>query len=253
MCIVYFDWRSNYECPIKVGANREENLNRPITLPVVVSHLHLNQPFYYLAAGQDRGVDGTFPECGTWLGVTDSGMVVAVTNRDDGVLHGPDQTKSRGLLCRRMLECPTFLSAVELCVRELKGGGYGGANYMILDIMEAGVVHAPGQDSVTFQRLSPGVHCITNLDMDDPDDERVQFIREALRPGLKDTEFLMTAQALCSHEKIVMHDGVWGTKASSVLAVGREAHSVQFRHYIGKPTPSSYVDFSQMTKNFYPV
>ena len=40
---------------------------------------------------------------GTWLGVNESGLVVAVTNRRDGELRWEDQIRSRGLLVIALL------------------------------------------------------------------------------------------------------------------------------------------------------
>ena len=46
-----------------------------------------------LLAGADHGPDGSFPEMGTWLGVNEAGMAVAVTNRHDGELAWADQIR----------------------------------------------------------------------------------------------------------------------------------------------------------------
>ena len=40
---------------------------------------------------------------GTWLGVNEAGLAVAVTNRHDGELAWEDQTRSRGLLAVDLL------------------------------------------------------------------------------------------------------------------------------------------------------
>ncbi|MGO9814430.1 MAG: NRDE family protein, partial [Isosphaeraceae bacterium] len=60
-----------------IGANREESFRRPTTSPVCCRSGSIR----CLVAGADHGPDGTFAEMGTWLGVNESGLVVAVTNR----------------------------------------------------------------------------------------------------------------------------------------------------------------------------
>ena len=77
-----------------IGANREESRRRPTTSPVCCKQHRMR----CLLAGADHGPDGSFPAMGTWLGVNEAGMAVAVTNRHDGELAWADQTRSRGLL-----------------------------------------------------------------------------------------------------------------------------------------------------------
>jgi uncharacterized protein with NRDE domain len=99
MCLVFLAFQVNDDAPVMLGANREEVRRRPSTPPVCCR----SGSMHCLLAGADRGPDGTFPEIGTWLGVNEAGLVVAVTNRRDGELAWADQVRSRGLLAVELL------------------------------------------------------------------------------------------------------------------------------------------------------
>src|SRR4051794_37036419 len=92
MCLVFLAFREDADHPVRVGANREESRRRPTTPPVCVRSGSLRG----LLAGADHGADGSFPRIGTWLGLNEAGLVVAVTNRRDGELAPSKQVRSRG-------------------------------------------------------------------------------------------------------------------------------------------------------------
>ena len=176
MCLVFIAYRIDGCAPVMIGANREESRRRPVTLPVCCRVRSLR----CLLAGADHGPDGTFPEMGTWLGVNEAGIAVAVTNRHDGELAWEDQTRSRGLLAVDLLGFDHPDPASRFARAELGGGGFGGCNYLIAGADAAFVVQAPGAGRVSVVSLTPGVHAMTNLDLDDPEDRRIRFVaREA--------------------------------------------------------------------------
>lgn len=127
-----------------VAANREESCRRPATLPRVYQSGRTR----CLLAGENRGPDGRSGRVGTWLGVNQHGLVVAVTNRDYGDLHSPDRTQSRGLLCTELLGREDALTAAEHAERELARGGYGGSNLLLAGQDGAWVIHAPSASRV---------------------------------------------------------------------------------------------------------
>src|SRR5579885_1726388 len=101
MCLVFIGFRIKGCPPVMIGANREESRRRPMTSPVCcrVGPGSLR----CLLAGADHGPDGTFPRMGTWLGVSEAAMAVAVTNRSDSELPYEEQTRSKGLLAVDLL------------------------------------------------------------------------------------------------------------------------------------------------------
>lgn len=249
MCVVFFDYQRSGAYPILLAANREENINRPATKPVIKTHNNI----LYVLAGEDKGRDGHAQEIGTWLGINLYGMVVAVTNRTDGKVHGSDKLKSRGVLCHEMLKWFTPLGAVDQCIKTLKAGGYGGCNFIVLDGYDGWVIHAPDKDNVTYECIKPGFHAITNSNLDDMDDERVKFLHENQPTWENSTEaFAAKAKELCSHEKIIVNDDDWGSVSSSIILAGDGGTGMRtkFHHSMTKPTVTSYDDLSEMTRLF---
>jgi uncharacterized protein with NRDE domain len=207
-----------------VGANREESRRRPSTPPLDF----LSGTLRCFLAGADRGPDGSFPEVGTWLGVNETGLIVAVTNRRDGELGWAEQVRSRGLLAVALLGYDDPKKAAQFAQDELAGGGFGGCNYMIANGETAVVVQAPGARRISAKDLPPGVHAMTNLDLDDFDDARIRFVAEHLEPD----RFATSAKQICRDERIVI-DGVdRGTVSSSLVLVGS---AIRFYHVIGDP------------------
>ena len=140
MCLVFISFQTKGERPVMIGANREESRRRPTTSPVCCRR----RPVRCLLAGADHGPDGSFPEMGTWLGVNEAGMAVAVTNRHDGELAWADQIRSRGLLAVDLLGRDQPEHAAQFARSELAAGGYGGCNFLIANPDAAFVVQAPG-------------------------------------------------------------------------------------------------------------
>jgi uncharacterized protein with NRDE domain len=212
MCLVFISLQTQGCDRLMIGANREEARTRPLTSPVCCRQRFLR----CLLAGADYGPDGTFPEMGTWLGVNERQMVVAVTNRRDGELAWADQIRSRGLLAVELLGRDQPEAAALFAVAELARGGYGGCNFLIANPEAAFVVHAAGARQISLFKLEPGIHAMTNLDVDDPDDPRIRLVRETLDPA----DFIVSAGRICRDRRIVI-DGVdRGTISSSLILAG---------------------------------
>jgi uncharacterized protein with NRDE domain len=170
---------------------------------------------------------------GTWLGVNETGLVVAVTNRQDGELPYQRQTRSRGLLAVALLSFDDPREAALAAEAELSQGGFGGSNFLIASPSSAYVIHAPGARTVGIRQLEPGVHAVTNLDLDDPKDPRIRLIRENLDPG----RFVTSGSALCRHEEIVISGLNRGTVSSSLVLVGQ---GIDLHHLLGNPERGVY-------------
>src|SRR3982751_2461325 len=110
MCLLAIFFRVAEDAPLVVGANREEAYARGGLPPQLLD-------------GETRAVAGLDPVAGgTWLGVNEHGVLVAVTNRRKSDL--PVQPRSRGLLVRDLLACPTAAAAAEQAGRELGTNHY---------------------------------------------------------------------------------------------------------------------------------
>jgi uncharacterized protein with NRDE domain len=232
MCLVFINFQTAGKGPVMIGANREESRRRPTTSPVCCKQHHLR----CLLAGADHGPDGSFPAMGTWLGVNEAGMAVAVTNRHDGELAWADQIRSRGLLAVSLLGGDRPLEAARLGESELAQGGYGGCNFLIASADVAFVVQAPGPSRISVTKLEPGIHAMTNLDLDDNDDPRIQLVRTTLRPD----DFIASAAHLCRDDRIVVSGADRGTVSSSLIVGDDE---IALYHIAGDPRGREYHKF----------
>src|SRR5436309_7564443 len=158
MCLLALFFRVVEDAPVVVGANREEAYDRGGEPPRLLD-------------GACRAVGGIDPVAGgTWLGVNERGVLAAVTNRPRS--EPPPQPRSRGLLVRDLLACPTAAAAADLAAHELgRPGRYAGCNVLVADRERAVVLHAG--DWLSVWPLPPGLHVLTNHDVNQEGDPRV--------------------------------------------------------------------------------
>jgi len=232
MCLVFISFPIDRGEQVMIGANREESRRRPTTSPVC----SFQRGMRCLLAGADHGPDGSFPGMGTWLGVNQAGMAVAVTNRHDGELAWADQVRSRGLLAVELLGYSQPEEAARFARIELAQGGFGGCNYLLANPAAAFVVQAPGPGRVAVSNLQPGTHVMTNLDLDDDDDPRINLVRASLEPR----DFIASAQRLCRDDRIVVSGTERGTVSSSVILAGGD---IVLYHIEGDPKNRDYLDY----------
>jgi hypothetical protein len=160
-------------------------------------------------------------------------LAVAVTNRSDSELAWEDQTRSKGLLAVDLLNHERPEDALRFARDELASGGFGGCNILVAGRDSAAVVQAPGAGRITLAELTPGVHAMTNLDVDDPDDPRIRLVMERFDPR----DFPDSAARLCRDERIVVAGAERGTISSSLISVGTE---IVFDHIQGDPRGRDY-------------
>ncbi|WP_435073346.1 NRDE family protein [Halorubrum sp. HHNYT27] len=147
MCTLTLAWRAFGDAPVALAANRDEALDRPAEPPTV------------------RGDDGRYvaprdaEAGGTWIGLSDSGLAVAITNRWLDADREGD--RSRGLLVRDCLESDSAEAAVRSVERDLETRSYDGFNLVLADDDAAFLLSYDGGLAVT--RLDPGVHVVGNV------------------------------------------------------------------------------------------
>jgi len=244
MCLLALQYRTIAEAPVLVAANREEYFDRPATAPGV-------QP------GRPRVLCGLDARAGgTWLGVNEHGLVVGVTNRLRRDL--PDKPRSRGLLCRELLACDGAARAAELASRELATGHYAGANYLCVDA-RSGVVIEAG-DELRTTNLSPGLHLLTNGDLNDREDARQFYVRQLFVTRFPSTAeaFLARAKEICSQGRdeetgltVILRGEDRGTVSSTLIALAREPKASVYRHAAGPPDRTPYVDYSEQLQTLF--
>ena len=160
MCTLTLAWRTFGDAPVALAATRDEALDRPSEPPAV-------------RVGDDAGTGGDdsggaevryvaprdAEAGGTWIGASEGGLVVAVTNRWLDADREGD--RSRGLLVRDCLREPSAEDAVRAVEAELDSREYDGFNLVLADDRAAFVLAYDG--GLTVTRLDPGVHVVGNV------------------------------------------------------------------------------------------
>jgi uncharacterized protein with NRDE domain len=236
MCLLALFFRV-VDDAVVVGANREEYYQRGGEPP-------------RLLPGLVRAVAGIDPVAGgTWLGVNEKGVLVAVTNRSK--LEVSAQPRSRGLLVREMLACTSAEAAVDHALRSLQQHPYAGANFLCADVSRAVVIQAG--DRLNVRPMSPGIHALANSDVDDPNDPRVKYALDWLRRRPYDSaaDCVQALRDLCAqhgpdHPPICFRHSDRGTVSSSIIALGRSPADSTYLHAQGPPSETPYADYSYL-------
>lgn len=237
MCLLALLYRVAADAPVVVGANREEVYERggepPRLLPGPMR----------IAAGIDPRAGGT------WLGVNERGVLVAVTNRPRSRV--PPQPRSRGLLALDLLGCASAREAAEQATRELGADRYGGCNVLCADRDSAAVIQAG--DWLRVRPLSPGLHVLTARDVNDMTDRRLAFTLDFLASRPLDTAATCVAalRDLCARRDdppICLHSERGGTVSSSILALPWPLSGGVYLHAQGAPDAVPYADYSGLLR-----
>jgi uncharacterized protein with NRDE domain len=222
--------------PLIVAANRDEFYDRPASSPRVIAH----EP--WVVGGQDLVAGGT------WLGLNQVGMVVGLLNRRG---RSPDpHRRSRGLLALEMLQCRSLEEALERLQRE-PGERYNGFNLLIATTTQAHVA-CNVDDRIELTSLQPGVHLLTNLDINDPTCPRIAksarlfenlgapsppVLINELRAILSDHSTPLDPRSTMPPNNLCVHTTRFGTCSASILLYAQE--EARFRHWFADGPPCS--------------
>ncbi len=152
MCTLAIYFQVSREFPVVIAANRDEFLDRPAGDPTTL----LEKP--HVVGGKDLRAGGT------WLGISEHGIVAGLLNRRAANGGNPD-ARSRGWLCLDALRRRTAAEAAEFAARE-HGSDYNPFNLLMVSRTEAFVAYNRG-GSIEVAGLKPGLHLLTNLDVND--------------------------------------------------------------------------------------
>src|SRR5262249_25031179 len=150
MCTLAIYFQVAPEWPVIIAANRDEFLDRPATDPTVLSE----EP--HIVGGKDLRAGGT------WLGLSEYGLVAGLLNRRPAEESNPD-ARSRGMLCLDALRWHTAADAARFAGAE-RGGDYNPFNLLMASRKEAYVAYNRGSH-IEVVSLTPGLHLLTNLDV----------------------------------------------------------------------------------------
>jgi uncharacterized protein with NRDE domain len=247
MCTLIVLHRPDPSVPLVIAANRDEYLDRPAAGPAVIE-----------SGGRRVLAPLDLRAGGTWLGVAETGVFAALTNRP---CPAPDPARrSRGLLVTEALAAPT---AAEAAARlgSLSEGAYNPFNLFVADGLRAFVVVYEQGPIVT--ELAPGAHLIGNAD---PDDRSVPKVARLLEQTERVAEgpaewWLEGLAAVCrSHEgdggplaPACVHAGGYGTRSSTLLKLAAEPARSELRHADGPPCSAEYDEFSPLLRQLLRV
>lgn len=242
MCTIVILRHVHPEFPLVLAANRDELYARPAAGPQVLSL-------------SPRAVGGRDLERqGTWMGVTDGGFFVGLTNQR-GSANLTRAPRSRGEVVLRALRAGG-VEAVDRYLAGLDAREYNPFNLLYGDAAALRVAYArPDSERLHVEDVPPGVHVLPNDVLDTPALPKVARARmlagkaarmpwpetvQALQAALADhllpehaPELLLEEEILPElrerlrqYQALCIHTPGYGTRSSAILALapGRVAH-----------------------------
>ena len=243
MCTLIALHRCYPAAHLLVAANRDEFLARPASGP----RLHRWQGRRVIAPIDERAG-------GTWLGLNDAGVFVALTNRPTPKLD-PNR-RSRGLLVADALGRASAARAAEAAL-QLAANAYNPFNLFLADAEHAfAVVY---EEKPRVRSLAPGAHVIGNADPNDAQHPKIaRLLAEAERIAAgPEHAALDSLAALCrSHvarsdnafERTCIHTTEYGTRSSTVLRRGSQREADALRFASGAPCETPYEDLTPLLR-----
>jgi uncharacterized protein with NRDE domain len=227
MCLILLAWRAHPDFPLVFAGNRDE------------SYARASAPAGFWAADPEIFGGRDLEKGGTWLGVTRSGRLAAVTNYRDGAA-AKSAPRSRGELAADFLrgtdDPRAYLEKVAAHASD-----YGGFTLIVSDLQRMVWMSNRGGK---IGEIAPGVHGLSNHLLDTPwpkvarGGERVSGLLKAgekeLVPGLlgvladrtiaPDSELPDSGVGLQRERELspaFVAGERYGTRASTALLVGR--------------------------------
>ena len=243
MCLILLDHLTGDSTPLILGANREEVYSRPSAPPA-----WQQQQRAFAVTDLQAG--------GTWLGVSETGVVVAVTKRLESL--PAEDPRSRGHLCFDTLQHPSASTALDWEQNHLETTRCRACNLLIADIHSAGVVHVA--HTIDRRDLGPGHHVLADVDIDDTQSVRVQRAR-ALATQAPVTDLsgrqkqLQTILAdrdprAVETERICRRGATAGTVSACVLAMPTSGLTQgHYRFAAGPPDTHPFEDLSTQLRS----
>ncbi len=237
MCTVILAWQCYAKAPLVVAANRDELLGRPSDPPLLLT---AEPPRW---GGRDRVAGGT------WLAVDPTGRVGAVTNRHPGGLL-PILDASRRTRGTLPLEALAGSDADALAWMEsLQPGNYNPVNVLYASSDAAFWTALDDERSRLTAALTPGIHVLTEQDLNDPTDPKAARILSQAQGALASADgpddlVHRLRDILRSHETpdagspACIHAERHGTVSSSTVVV--KAGGVRYEHAEGPPCVNQF-------------
>jgi uncharacterized protein with NRDE domain len=218
MCTLLFRHHPDDPYPLAILSNRDEAYGRPSG----DWEWRGSNPRYFAPVDLKAG--------GTWIGMNEQGVVVALTNIFPGRMN--PAFRSRGALVVELLHLDEARRAPELLHSILKDRPYNNFNLLVGDRTSAYLFTWQGRD-LRQHELSPGVYEVAN-----------RPYRGAVLPDdISENEAWLAARAgrLKEHPSVCKHGPGYGTRCSHKLLIhGEDPASSRIWHLEGHPCERSY-------------
>jgi uncharacterized protein with NRDE domain len=246
MCTLAIYFRQFADYPVVVAANRDEFLDRAALAPTALG----DRP--RIIGGKDLRASGT------WLGLNEHGLVAGLLNRPlaDGGPNDPTR-RSRGLLCLDVLQHSSADAAARHLARQ-RAGDYNAFNLLMASRDAAFVAYNRGGE-IEIVKLTPGLHLLTNADVDDFECPRISRSYSRFAELAHHEDFAHDpvarradlAALLADHStqldartgrpnSLCMHLGLYGTRSSSLIFMRRYSTTVEHFFAPGPPCTTAY-------------
>ena len=228
---------------ILLGANRDEDPQRPSDPPSLLSH----DPS--IAGGRDRLAGGT------WLAIRgaaddQSAVAVAMLNRrpatpaPGAAPESPPPTRSRGLLTLDVARAPEPATAFEALIRER----YAPFTLVVARTDLVWILTWEGENARMIEP-APGWHVVTHADVDDAEEPRTRWLLDSVagfHPKDRAEAEAGLIRRLSSHEAPAscIHEGPMRTVSSAVVWLA--GNETGYRHAEGRPCVTEFKDYSAL-------
>ncbi len=252
MCLLIVAWKVDETFPLIIGANRDERYDRPTTT------------FTALSSGHPRVLGGRDELAGgTWLAVSDRGIVAGLTNLFS--VAGPDPTKrTRGELPLRLVQYSSASKGVADLSRRYSSSAYNGAAMFVGDRDFLFYIELGTNQDFTVLQMDPGIYVLENVPLN-ATSAKVDFVKTLLSSKMASGRSLWSVlpSVLSSHElpaSTIMdgasdllrpinapcvHSSGRGTRSSSLIRVPANRSSpTEVSIADGAPCSAEYVDVS---------
>ncbi len=252
MCTVVILRRPGHDWPLLFAANRDEMADRPWQPP---GRHWPDRP--RVVAGRDALAGGT------WLGLSDLGVIAGVLNRPGSLGPAPGM-RSRGELPLEALDHATAADAARALVH-IDPESYRSFNLVVADAAGAFWVRAAddagGRGRVTATPLPDGVSMITAHDMNDPASPRIRHylpkFRAAPAPDPEAGDWSAWQALIAGRDRELDDDpdGAmtfatttgFGTVSSALLALPRPGRRNVKPRFLFAPGPPDRTAFSAVS------
>lgn len=151
MCLIVFSYKQHSDYPLVFAANRDEKYDRP-TRKAQFWEEHPD-----ILAGKDLQAGGT------WMGITKTGSIAALTNYRDPSIEKVDPPSRGHLVLDYLKQDPDPISYLKNV--DQKAARYMGFNLLAGDLTRMGYYSNQQKD---IRRLKPGLYGLSNHLLDTP-------------------------------------------------------------------------------------